>query len=121
MRQLLIYNRLGVYMRFAIRLESKMKELGFNQTQLAAKIGVSKNAVNKWLNGGTITIDNATKLADVLGVEASWLIFGVDDIEKLKANPVDLAELNKNLEKLPPQYQSVINDIIEALVSKYGQ
>jgi len=91
-----------------------MEELNFNQTQIAAKLDVSKNAVSKWLNGGTITMENAVKLAELLKVEPAWLIFGVDNLKDLEVQ-VDPEQLKQRIEQLSEQNQKIISVIVDAL------
>ncbi|WP_353573270.1 helix-turn-helix transcriptional regulator [Candidatus Albibeggiatoa sp. nov. BB20] len=106
-------------MSLKLRLESKMDELGYKPSNIADGVNVKVQAVYKWLNGGTISMENAIKLAEFLDVEAAWLIFGAD-AEQLKAEPVDLEKLTRMIKTLPAHYQQIISDIAEALSNKYG-
>jgi len=95
---------------FVSRLKSKMQNQRLSQTELSTRMGISQNAVYKWLNGGTITMDNAIKLADVLGVEPAWLLFGVNDKQK----KVDMKKIIEDLNKLDKNKQLIIQEIITA-------
>lgn len=106
-------------MTFASRLKLEMEKRNLSQSALSDMLGVSQNAVYKWLNGGTISMENAIKLADFLDVEAAWLVFGAD-AEQLQAEPIDLEKLNQTIKTLPAHYQQIISDIAEALSNKYG-
>lgn len=60
-------------------LESRIREmrkgLGLSQEQLAAKIGVSRQAVTKWETGaGTPDVDNLVELARLFGVTVDELL-----------------------------------------------
>lgn len=60
------------------RLKDALDAAGLNQSQLAARVGVSRASVSDWITGATKTLEgaNLTKTADVLGVDARWLATG---------------------------------------------
>ena len=98
-------------MTFGERLKSRMTARGLTQSKLACVMGVSKNAVNKWIKGGTISMENAIKLANELGVDPAWLLFGA---ETESSEPVDLDKLAKEIEKLDPKHQRIVKEIVKA-------
>lgn len=52
-----------------------MKEYGFNQTQLAEKIGVKQNTVSAWLlNKKQPSIHSLWLLADYFGVDIDYIV-----------------------------------------------
>lgn len=61
-----------------IRVEQRRKELGISQRRLAVLAGVSQGAINQLALGVTQDVHSATlfKLAEVLEVDAEWLVFG---------------------------------------------
>jgi len=68
---------------FGDRLRSSRQRLRpggrkFTQGDLAKAVGVERNTVSRWENGGMLPKDPAViaSLADVLGVTADWLIGG---------------------------------------------
>ncbi len=68
---------------FGDRLRSSRQRLRpggrkFTQSDLAKAVGVERNTVSRWENGGMLPKDPAVigSLADVLGVTADWLIGG---------------------------------------------
>ena len=62
---------------FAKRLREKRDEMGLTQTQLAKSVGVSVQTISSYEKTGekgkTPTLDNAVKIAEVLGVSLGWL------------------------------------------------
>ena len=68
---------------FGDRLRSSRRQVRpggrkFTQADLAKAVGVERNTVSRWENGGMLPKDPAViaALADVLGVTADWLIGG---------------------------------------------
>src|SRR5665213_3028355 len=79
----MIRSRIGVRDTFGDRLRSSRQRLRpggrkFTQGDLAKAVGVERNTVSRWENGGMLPKDPAViaSLADVLGVTADWLIGG---------------------------------------------
>lgn len=68
-------------MTFGEKLQKHRKECGLTQTELAARIGISKNTVINYENGRTYPTDRSIykKLAEVLGVNADYLHNENDD------------------------------------------
>lgn len=59
---------------FSARLASVMKKQGFTQSKLAGNLGVSQNAVWKWLNGTVPEAATIQNIAEVFKVATSYLI-----------------------------------------------
>ena len=60
---------------FALRLRSLMEISGSSQKAAAEYVGVTRQALNKWVNGDTIPdIYSASKLADMFDVSLDYLI-----------------------------------------------
>ena len=60
----------------ARRLSEAMNDKNIKAVELAEKAGITKGSVSQYLNGrNRPTNINAGKMADVLGVDAMWLIF----------------------------------------------
>ena len=79
----MIRSRIGVRDTFGDRLRSSRQRLRrdgrkFTQGDLAKAVGVERNTVSRWENGGMLPKDPTViaSLADVLGVTADWLIGG---------------------------------------------
>ena len=56
------------------RIKEILEDQGKTQVQLAEEMGVDKNTVTNWIQGGTISEKNLMKLADCLDVAVSELI-----------------------------------------------
>lgn len=58
-----------------LKIKDKMRIIGITTEDLAKKIGVSKQAVYKWMSGFAFpSHDNLVKLAEVLETKPSALI-----------------------------------------------
>jgi phage repressor protein C with HTH and peptisase S24 domain len=61
------------------RIIAKTKELRMTQVELAAKIGLTKGAVNQWFKGlSAPNGENLLNTAKALGVTPDWLQFGIE-------------------------------------------
>jgi len=59
------------------RLVAALAELGVTQQDLSERLGVGRSAVSHWTNARrSIDVDLAKKIAEALGIRASWLAFG---------------------------------------------
>ncbi|WP_186297760.1 PAS domain S-box protein [Sedimenticola selenatireducens] len=63
---------------FGKRLTSILDKSPITITDIAKALGVSRQAVYKWIKFGGITDDNTNKLAELLEVNPAWLRFGID-------------------------------------------
>jgi transcriptional regulator with XRE-family HTH domain len=69
--------------KIAFTILSKLDELGWKQNQLAAKMGVTPQQINKWVKGNeNFTIDTLNQLGDVLGIN-----FISDEFENKTTTP----------------------------------
>lgn len=57
-----------------LRIEEILNEKGLKKSFVAKQIGVDPNTLSRWIKGGNMTLANAVKLADVLGVKVDDLI-----------------------------------------------
>jgi transcriptional regulator with XRE-family HTH domain len=58
------------------RIRQAREERGLKQSDIADAIGVKMQAVSNWERGKGISRENATRLADYLGVAVDWLLKG---------------------------------------------
>jgi hypothetical protein len=70
-----------------LKLKAKLKEKNMTQEELATKIGINASTLNQKINntiGETLTIEEATKMSEVLDIsrEERMDIFFVDLLEK---------------------------------------
>ena len=66
--------------KIAKRIEDCRRHLNFSQSELARKVGVTPQAVQKWEKAKTVPRGyTLQKLADVLGVSPAYIQFGITD------------------------------------------
>lgn len=70
-----------------LKLKAKLKEKNMTQEELATKIGINASTLNQKINntiGETLTIEEATKMSEILDIsrEERIDIFFVDRLEK---------------------------------------
>ena len=58
------------------RMRHKRLELSWTQEQLAAKAGTNQAVIQKIENGKSLRPRKIDKIAEVLGVNPAWLMFG---------------------------------------------
>lgn len=58
------------------RLKEVLEATGLNQSEVSRAMGVSRQAVGKWVREGEITRENAAKLADMTGYSLQWILLG---------------------------------------------
>ena len=118
----MIRSRIGVRDSFGDRLRWSRQRLRPNgrrltQEDVAKAVGVERNTVSRWENGGMLPKDPAVigALADVLAVTVDWLIAG-DRGDRAGARPTASevregaagAELDAAVEALPPPATGVV-------------
>ena len=100
----------------AARIESARKRAGLSQAQLARRMGIERQSVQQWEHGETAPRQSRlTKLAQVLGVEAQWLLMGETDgqIEDVELGILSFEErkLLKLFRQLPMDQQMLLQSI----------
>lgn len=84
------------------RIASMRKGLGLSQEALGEKMGVSRQAVNKWESDAAIPeIDKLIGLSRLFGVSIGWLL-GVEEASPQKEDPA-LARIEELLKSQPKQ------------------
>jgi len=58
------------------RLQYALDRKGWSQTDLGNALGLTPQAIQKWLNGGGIRQNRLKEVAEVLGVSYQWLFTG---------------------------------------------
>ncbi len=67
----------------ATRLKKMLKDRGMTAADLARKLDVSQPTVHAWVTGlHGMRLANARRVAKVVGVQASWLMFGADAVSE---------------------------------------
>ncbi|EIV9610944.1 helix-turn-helix domain-containing protein [Klebsiella pneumoniae] len=65
-------------MVFANRLQRILKDLGWSQSEMARRIGVTAQSVQSWCGGVTPRKDKLDKLAEVTGRPVHWFFMSGD-------------------------------------------
>ena len=55
------------------RIRSERALAGLTQTDLAAKMNVSRDTVSSWENGGAVSVENLAKMAAEFNCSLDWL------------------------------------------------
>jgi transcriptional regulator with XRE-family HTH domain len=64
------------------RLSQAIKGRGITKMlPLAADLRVHESAISRWRKDGSMTLDNAVRLSEVLDVSLDWLILGRGDMD----------------------------------------
>lgn len=98
------------YRKVGLRLAQRRKELRYTQPQLGEMIGVSKNHISQFENGGSVSLEVLFDLCDALKITPDYLLFGTIR-ESVSEDFLDLV-------KLCDEYEiSVLTDMAESLIS----
>ena len=62
-----------------MRIKEAIKESGSSVGDLAQKMGVSRQAISRQINGANITVGTVQRIAEVLGVPVWQLFVSSDD------------------------------------------
>jgi transcriptional regulator with XRE-family HTH domain len=87
-------------------IKSRLKALGRTQAWLAEQIGVSDNAVSKWVKTGEISRENSIECAAALGIGVAQL---------LDQNPIP--ELDQRWHSLPPAVKQRVLALVDELTN----
>lgn len=107
-----------VYMStLAERIREIMDATRLDTAQIAKICGCSYQAVKKWENGATVSIDgeHLIALAEATGYEAKWIITGVGPKHRAYAKNEIQAEALCAMEKLPAADQYKIRAVIDVI------
>lgn len=104
---------------YSDRLKRAMDERGVDIPTLAAKIGVSYQAVRKATKGGGMSAENNAKAAKVLGVNSDWLALGVWPKQRQVGNATTAAEAVQLLRELANQRNPDERRAVAELVRSY--
>ncbi len=77
--------------RLADRLRRARKEKGWSQEFLASLAGTSQAVIQKIENGKSLRPRNIERIAEALDVRPAWLMFGVEEVENLSEEAVQVA------------------------------
>lgn len=98
------------YDKIGIRLAKRRKELKYTQPQLAEIVGISKNHISQFENGGSVSLEVLLDLCEALKITPDYLLLGT-----IRDTPSeDFIELIK----LCDDYEiSVLYDTAKSLIS----
>jgi transcriptional regulator with XRE-family HTH domain len=83
------------------RIRTRRKELGLSQEQLAEKVGVSYQQVQRYENGSsTLNVENVQRIAHALGVPTVILVEGEDSRAAAKSIAVGASSFWSSDEKV---------------------
>lgn len=87
-------------------IKSRLKTLGKTQAWLAEQVGVSENAVSKWIKTGEIARPNIKPAAEALGIPAAQL---------LDENPTP--DMDERWHSYPPSVKARVLALLDELTS----
>ncbi len=103
---------------FGARLKGLRKQKGWAQKELAGRVGIRFQQLNKYESGlNTPPADMLVKLADALGVTVDYLLTG-NPVEDSPLASSRLFRCFKMLEALNADDQETVIKVIDALIAK---
>ncbi len=75
----------------ADRLRRARKQRGWSQEYLASQADTSQAVIQKIENGKSLRPRNIERIAEALDVRPAWLMFGVNEVEDLDEESVQVA------------------------------
>lgn len=87
-------------------IKSRLKALGETQSWLAEKIGVSENAVSKWIKTGEISRENIKPAADALQISVAQLL-----------DPNPIPDMDDRWHSFPPSLKQRVLALVDELVN----
>lgn len=96
------------------RVKSRREALGWNQSQLAQRLGISSSSINQYESAvKRPSTEILLKMAGVLGVSTDYL-FGSSDEKKFFFD-AEVADLFAEYQALQPRDRKVVLEVIKAL------
>lgn len=101
------------------RLKQLRRELGWSQTDLAAKIGADAGQISRYENGHmTPSAEAVAKLAEVLDVSADYLLIDSGTRRSLRSPENVLGDHLALVAELGEDELAVVRSVIDGLVAK---
>lgn len=90
------------------------KEKKLSQVDVASFVGVSRDAISKYERDDIIpSVENANKIAKVLGVSLDYLMSEDDNLEVVD---IDMLNRMKEIQRLPEDDKNTVVKIIDAFI-----
>ena len=103
------------------RLRKMLKDTGLTAADLARKLEVSQPTVHAWVTGlHGMRWTNARRVAKVLGVTPSWLMFGADPVAEGSAQSGEELALLRLWRELGEEEQTAAMRRLTAIRKKQG-
>jgi len=101
-----------MFMEFKDWLREQLLNRGYTQEEFGRAVGVSGPAVNSWLQGRSVGIDNLRKIAEVLGISKAEVFSRAGIIDKSDIQTViqEEKDLDAEIEELCKYFQGVFLD-----------
>lgn len=102
------------------RLKYALLVKDVSQSELARRIGVTRGAISNLINNVSqgLSAENALKIAEVLGIDPYWLVFGrgeapvpKNQINILPATPKDQAK--ELINQVPPDNMDIVVKVLK--------
>ena len=108
--------RLGA-MTLSERISEAVKVSGVTVAAIAARCGVTPQAVYQWMNGETkqISGENLVELADLTGFDARWLAKEAGPKRRIYPRTPPQAHVLELMQKLPPAQEELLVKIAESV------
>jgi transcriptional regulator with XRE-family HTH domain len=87
-------------------IKARLKALGETQAWLAEEVGVSENAVSKWIKSGEISRENIKPAADALQISVAQLL-----------DPNPMPDMDDRWHSFPPSLKQRVLALVDELVS----
>lgn len=99
-------------------IKNRLKELGKNQSWLAAEAGVSDNAVSKWIKSGNMSRESIANISKILGIHVGLFVgAAASDPEKVKQLYGAIPGLSPEESILVESYRAASAEIKAAVLS----
>lgn len=95
---------------FGERLRIELGRIGWSQKDLADKLGTRQGTVSAWASGTIPDAPNLERLADVLGVDPGYLLFGTPRNSAAAEALVIVRDVLRLLDEDPTKLQALADD-----------
>lgn len=97
------------YKKVGSRLAQRRKEKGLSQPELGDIVGITKNHISQFENGGSVSLEVLLDICDALDITPDYLLFGTIR-DTLSDDLIDMIKLCNNYEI------SIVMDLVASLL-----